>query len=79
MNKTNNDDTGLFSGIIPEGAKDTPPELQAALDRIFPDVVAAEEECVHDWKTTRSYGATVGYDAVCTKCGEETTFTPSDD
>lgn len=128
MKKTNtNDDTGLFGGVIPEEAKDTSPELQAALDRIFPDVPAAEvvammavdlwsehpdfprrawqhevaegnvqsgywewvssqceqrddeEECVHDWKTTRSYGATVGYDAECTKCGEETTFTPNDD
>ena len=35
-------------------------------------------KCRHQWKTTRSYGAW-GHDARCTKCGEQGTFTISED
>lgn len=36
-------------------------------------------DCEHEWKETRSYGATVGFDAKCKICGEVATFTPSDE
>ncbi len=40
---------------------------------------AGKAKCKHDWETIRSFGATVGYDARCKKCGEEATFTPEDE
>jgi len=44
------------------------------LDELLDD----RQDCDHKWEETKSFGATVGYEAKCKRCGLVETFTPSD-